>query len=114
MGAFYRQRFQFLAPYYLLKLPQHGVKKKYSKLDWNLPCGSNPGRSVGGGSSSEVPVTSGVPDGICTWTSSCSIENDLTQNIQSQVDDTAVYLTIGSSDDRDIPQTDIDTLQIWE
>ena len=44
--------------------------------------------------------------------------SDLPQNIKSQVrlfaDDTAVYLTVGSSDDRDILQADLDTLQTWE
>ena len=44
--------------------------------------------------------------------------NDLPQNIQAQVrlfsDDTAVYLTVGSSDDRDILQADLNALQEWE
>ena len=44
--------------------------------------------------------------------------NDLPQNIQSQVrliaDDTAIFLTVGSSDGRHTFQSDFDTLQEWE
>ena len=44
--------------------------------------------------------------------------NDLQQNIQAQVrllaKYTTVYLTVGSSEDWDILQADLDTLQEWD
>ena len=66
-----------------------------------------------GESSLEVPVTSGVPQGHVLWPLLFMFNiNDLPQNIQSQVrlfaDDTAVYLTVDSSEDRDTLQADLD------
>ena len=72
-----------------------------------------------GESSSEVPVISVVPQGSVLGPLLFLLYIiDLPQNIQAQVrlvaDDTAVYLTVGSSDDRDTLQADLNTLQEWE
>ena len=72
-----------------------------------------------GESSYEAPMTSGVPQGsVRGYLLFLLYINDLPQNVQSQLrifaDDTAVYLIVGSSGDRDILQADLDTLQIWE
>ena len=44
--------------------------------------------------------------------------NNLPEELSSQVrlfaDDTAVYLTVGGSEDQTVPQTDLDRLSVWE
>ena len=72
-----------------------------------------------GESSSEVPMTSGVPQGSVLGPRLFLLYiNDLPENIQSQVrlfaDDTAVYLTVAHPNNISTLQNDLDTLQQWE
>ena len=106
-------------PKLLFKLFQHGVKG--STLNWIRAFLVVRTQAVvlEGESSMEVPVTSGVPQGsVLVPLLFLLFINDLPQNIQSQVrlfaDDTAVYLTVDSSVDRDTLQADLGTLQEWE
>ena len=103
----------------LFKLSQHGVKGK--TLNWirAFLLGRTQAVVLEGESSSEVPVTSGVPQGsVLRPLLFLLYINDLPQNIQSQVrlfaDDTAVYLTVNSPQYANTLQADLDTLQEWE
>ena len=92
-----------IRPKLLLKLSQHGVKG--NTLYWirDFLVGRTKAVVLEGESSYEVPVTSGVPQGSVRGPLLFFLYiNDLSQSIQAQVkrfaDDTAVYLTVGSSD----------------
>ena len=87
----------------LFKLSQHGVKGNI--LNWirAFHLGRTQAVVLEGERSSEVPVTSGVPQSSVLGPRLFLLYiNDLPQNIQSQVrlfaDDTAVYLTVQDQD----------------
>ena len=103
----------------LFKLSQHRVKG--NTLNWirSFLLGRTQAVVLEGERSAEAPVTSGVPQGSVLGPLLFLLYiNDLPQNIQSQVrlfpDDTAVYLTVTSSEDANALQADLDTLQEWE
>ena len=103
----------------LVKLQMHGIHGK--TLDWIRAFLLNRSQKVvvDGEESTEVPVTSGVPQGSVLGPILFLLYiNDLPDNIKSQVrlfaDDTAVYLTINTKSDGTTLQTDLDTMQAWE
>ena len=120
----------------LFKLSTHGVKGKTLKWISSFLGGRTQAVVLEGDCSPEVSVTSGVPQGSvlgpflshvlqkypshqvyhrAQFSAHFSFINDLPENIQSQVmlfaDDTAVYLTVTNTNDSNILQSDLDTLQ---
>ena len=99
----------------LYKLSCFGVKGNTVNWIQSFLIGRTQTVVLGGESSEEVKVTSGVPQGLVLgpllflW-----YINDLPENIQSQVrlfaDDTAVYLTVTNMQDSQVLQS----LQHWE
>ena len=73
---------------------------------------------MGGESSEEVKVTSGVPQGSVLGPLLFLLYiNDLPENIQQVrlfADDTAVYLTVTNMQDSQVLQSDLESLQHWE
>ena len=100
----------------LWKLHQYGTT-----LSWIGAFLGNQSQTVvlEGGESGSVPVTSWVPQGSVLGPILFLVYiNDLPEELSSQVrlfaDDTAVYLTVGGSDDETVLQTDLDRLSVWE
>ena len=103
----------------LHKLHQHGVRG--NTLSWikAFLIGRSQTVILEGESSSEIPVTSGVPQGSVLGPLLFLLYiNDLPENIHSQArlsaDDTAIYITINNHSDSDTLQQDLDTLHTWE
>ena len=103
----------------LWKLHQYGIRGR--ELAWiRAFLGSRSQQVVIDGEESEsIPVTSGVPQGSLLGPILFLIYiNDLPDEVRSQVrlfaDDTALYLTMESEDDRSALQTDLDILYAWE
>ena len=103
----------------LFKLHQHGITR--NNLSWikAFLLGRSQCVALEGDKSSEIPVTSRVPQGSVLWPSLFLLyTNDLPENINSQVrlfaDDTVVYLPVTSKDDFQTLQQDLQKLEKWE
>ena len=103
----------------LYKLRLHGVQSKVLNWIQSFLIGRSQIVVLEGDSSSEVPVSSGVPQGSVLGPILFLLYiNDLPDNVQSRVrlfaDNTAVYLTINSPNDSANLQKALDRLQKWE
>ena len=103
----------------LYKLQVHGVQGK--TLGWieSFLIGRTQCVVLDGDTSTELPVSSGVPQGSVLGPILFLLYiNDLPDNIQSNVrlfaDDTAVHLAVQGQEDTDIIQNDLNILQEWE
>ena len=103
----------------LFKLHQHGITR--NNLSWikAFLLGRSQCVALEGEKSSEIPVTSGVPQGSDIGPILFLLYiNDLPENINSQItlfaDDTVVYLTVTSKDDSQTLQQDLQKLEKWE
>ena len=103
----------------LWKLHQYGIRG--NALAWIRAFLGNRSQTVviDGEESKSVPVTSGVLQGSVLGPILFLIYiNDLPDELSSQVrlfaDDTAVYLTIGDTEDDKVLQNDLDRLSVWE
>lgn len=103
----------------LFKLQEHGVNE--STISWikSFLIGRSQKVVLEGECSSEVPVTSGVPQGSVLGPLLFLLYiNDLPTSISSQVrlfaDDTAVYLALNNLQDCYTLQDDLDKLVHWE
>ena len=103
----------------LYKLQIYGVQGKTLRWIESFLIGRTQCVVLDGDSSTELPVSSGVPQGSVLGPILFLLYiNDLPDNIQSNVrlfaDDTAVYLTVQGQEDADIPKDDLNVLQEWE
>ena len=102
----------------LWKLHQYGIRG--NALAWirAFLCNQSQTVVIDGEESESVLVTSGVPQGSVLGPILFLIYiNDLPDELSSQVrlfaDDTAVYLTIGDTEDGKVLQNDLDRLSVW-
>ena len=101
------------------KLHHYGIRG--NALSWIRAFLGNRSQTVvlEGEESGSVAVTSVVPQGLVLGPILFLVYiNDLPEELASQVhlfaDDTAVYLTVGGSEDQTVLQTDLDRLVVWE
>ena len=102
----------------LWKLCQYGIR--VNALSWIRAFLGNQSQTVvlKGEESESVPVTSGVPQGsvvgpILFLVYINNLPEELTTQVRLFADDTAVYLTVGGSDEK-VLQKDLDRLSVWE
>ena len=103
----------------LWKLHQYGIRG--NALAWICAFLGNRSQTVviDGEESESVPVTSGVPRGSVLGPILFLVYiNDLPDELSSQfrlfADDTAVYLTIGDTEDGKVLRNDLGRLSVWE
>ena len=113
--AFYKVNHSVL----LWKLHQYGVRG--NSLHWIRAFLGNRSQTVvlDGEESESVPLKSGVPQGSVLGPILYLIYiNDLPQELTSKVwlfaDDTAVFLSVGGTGDRNVLHQDLDKLMVWE
>ena len=103
----------------LFKLQDHGVNNLTVSWIKSFLVGRSQKVVLDGVTSSEVPVTSGVPQGSVLGPLLFLLYiNDLPDTVTSQVrlfaDDTAIYLAVNSKQDCHTLQQDLDLLAQWE
>ena len=103
----------------LQKLNQHGVRENTASWIKAYLTGRSQTFVLEGGSSSEIPVNSGVPQGSVFGSLLFLLYiHDLPENIHSQVrlfaDYPAIYIKVNNHADSDALQQDLDILQTWE
>ena len=103
----------------LLKLHLYGIRG--DTLKWIKDFLDNRKQAVviNGINSEEIPVSYGVPQGFVLGPILfLAYINDLPEQVKSRVrlfaDDTALYLAISSTTEREVLQTDLASLQQWE
>ena len=100
-------------------LEEHGVSDQIINWARSFLIGRTQTVVLDGDKSTEVPVTSGVPQGSVLGPLLFLIYiNDLPSTVSSQIrlfaDDTAVYLTISSLSDAQSLQKDLERMEVWE
>ena len=99
----------------LWKLHQYGIRG--NALIWIRAFLGNRSQTVviDGEESESVPVTSGVPQGSVLGPILFLIYIDLPdEQVRLFADDTAMYLTIGDTEEGKVLQNDLDRLSVWE
>ena len=100
-------------------LQEHGVSTQVLNWTHSFLIGRSQTVVLDGDRSTEVPVTSGVPQGsvlgpLCFLIYINKLPSSVSSQIRLFADDTAVYLTINSLSDSHSLQEDLTNMEIWE